>query len=165
MRGKWAKGIEPRNFAWVIKDRIAVCERPGGHTANHRKVRRHEEIIWVREHGFARIVSLIPSPHNLHAYEELWMPYEHVPLGVHEDPKLVLGALLPKMKEWQARGEKVLVHQDEISDRLQGVMGAYLLSAGLLKSGPQAIAVIEHVMQRQLGPVGRELVAVVERGL
>ncbi|MEY2406052.1 MAG: hypothetical protein QOG39_968, partial [Acidimicrobiaceae bacterium] len=28
MKGKWAQGIQPRNFAWVIKDKLAVCERP-----------------------------------------------------------------------------------------------------------------------------------------
>ena len=29
LRGKWAQGIQPRNFAWIIKDHLAVCERPG----------------------------------------------------------------------------------------------------------------------------------------
>ena len=71
MKGKWAQGIQPRNFAWVIKDKLAVCERPGGYGANHRRVRRQEEIIWIREQGFTCVVSLIPSPHNLHNYDEL----------------------------------------------------------------------------------------------
>ena len=31
MKGKWAQGITPRNFVWVLKDRLAVCERPGGY--------------------------------------------------------------------------------------------------------------------------------------
>ena len=71
MKGKWAQGIKPRNFAWIIRDRLAICERPGGYGANHRRVRRQEEIIWLREQGFTRVISLIPSPHNLHNYEEL----------------------------------------------------------------------------------------------
>ena len=29
MKGKWAAGIPPRNFTWVIKDHLAVSERPG----------------------------------------------------------------------------------------------------------------------------------------
>ena len=29
MKGKWAAGIPPRNFTWVIKDRLAMSERPG----------------------------------------------------------------------------------------------------------------------------------------
>ena len=71
MKGKWAQGIQPRNFAWILKDKLAVCERPGGYGANHRRVRRQEEIIWIREQGFTCVVTLIPSPHNLHNYDEL----------------------------------------------------------------------------------------------
>jgi hypothetical protein len=48
MKGKWAKGIPPRFFNWVIKGKLAVSERPGGYARNHRKVRRHEEILWLR---------------------------------------------------------------------------------------------------------------------
>src|SRR3984957_14378081 len=83
MKGKWAKGIPPRFFAWIIKGRLAVSERPGGYARNHRKVRRHEEILWLRGEGFTRIVSLLPSPHNLHAYDELNMTWSHIPFGPH----------------------------------------------------------------------------------
>jgi hypothetical protein len=70
MRGRWAAGIVPRNFVWIIQDHLAVSERPGGQTSQHRKVRRQEEIIWLKSQGFTRVVSLLPSPHNLHAYDE-----------------------------------------------------------------------------------------------
>src|SRR5687767_4765809 len=90
MKGKWAQGIVPRNFAWVIKDQLAVCERIGGYGTNHRKVRRQEEIIWVREQGFARIISLLLSPHNLHAYDELGVAWLHSPFGKHDDPVAAL---------------------------------------------------------------------------
>ena len=59
-----------RFFTWVIKDKLAVCERPGGYPRNHRKVRRREEILWIKCQGFTRVVSLLASPHNLHAYDE-----------------------------------------------------------------------------------------------
>ena len=59
VKGKWAQGIRPRNFHWIIKDQIAVCERPGGYGQNHRRVRRQEEIIWIREQEFSAVVSLI----------------------------------------------------------------------------------------------------------
>ena len=84
MKGKWAQGIKPRNFAWVITDKLAVCERPGGYGANHRRVRRQEEIIWIREQGFTRVISLIPSPHNLHNYDELGVAWLHRPFPPHE---------------------------------------------------------------------------------
>ncbi len=51
LRGKWALGITPRNFTWIMKDKLAICERPGGYGDNHRRVRRQEEIIWLRENG------------------------------------------------------------------------------------------------------------------
>ena len=50
----------------------------------------------------------------------------------------LLGALYPQMRIWAANGDKVLIHQDEISDRLQGVLGGYLLYTGMLQNGPQA---------------------------
>jgi hypothetical protein len=39
-------------------------------------------------------------------------------------------------------------------------MAGYLLYDGLVDAGPKAISVIEQITQRQLGPYGRELVAV-----
>ena len=95
MKGKWAQGIAPRNFAWIIKDQLAVSERPGGYARNHRRVRRQEEIIWIREQGFTRVISLLASPHNLHAYEELDVAWEHVPMGPHADIRAVHTSLRP----------------------------------------------------------------------
>ena len=163
MRGKWAAGIVPRNFAWVIKDKLAVAERPGGHGANHRPVRRMEEIIWLKQEGFNRVVSLLPSPHNLHAYSEHEVQSVHVPFGPHADPLMVLGELYPKLREWMARGEKLLIHQEEVSDRVMGVIGGYLLWTGMLPNVMQAINVVEQLMARQMGSPGRELVAVASR--
>ena len=161
MRGKWAAGIEPRYFAWIIRDKLAVSERPGGYARNHRKVRRQEEIIWVREQGFDRVVSLLASSHNLHAYDELGVQWSHVPFGQHDDAREFLASLYPQLRDWMAAGEKLLVHQEELGDRLMGVMAGYLLWADILTSGPQAITVIERILHRQMGPAGRELVALV----
>ena len=88
MRGKWATGIPPRNFVWIIKDQLAASERPGGYARTHRKIRRQEEIIWIRGQGFDRVVSLLPSSHNLHAYDELGVVWEHVPLAPLGDSRL-----------------------------------------------------------------------------
>ena len=73
-------GDPSRNFTWVIKDRLAMSERPGGFAPNHRKVRRQEEIIWLQVQGFTRVISLLPSSHNLQAYEERSMASVHFPL-------------------------------------------------------------------------------------
>lgn len=162
LKGKWARGIEPRFFVWVIKDRLAAAERPGGYARNHRKVRRMEEIIWLREHGFSRIVSLLDSPHNLHAYEEMGMPATQVALGV------VGGDLAVRLPEVYSTlsdllddpEERILVHLEEFGDRLCGVLAGYLLYTGLVETGPMATSIIERLTGREMGPPGREIVAV-----
>lgn len=160
MKGKWAIGIVPRNFVWVIKDRLAACERPGGYARNHRKIRRQEEILWIKNQGFDRVVSLLPSNHNLHAYDELGVTWEHVPLAPGGDQANVLAELYPAIRGSLAAGEKLLLHQEEFADVVMGVLAGYLLWADLLPSGPQAIAAIEQLTHKQVGPPGRELVAI-----
>jgi hypothetical protein len=159
VKGKWAQGIAPRNFAWIIKDRLAVSERPGGYARTHRRVRRQEEIIWIREQGFNRVVSLLPSPHNLRAYEELGVKWEHFPMAKAE-AAAVLADLYPALRVWLGSGEQVLIHQEELGDLVQGVMGGYLVYASLVPSPAEAISIVERITQRQMGPPGRELVGV-----
>ena len=163
MKGRWAEGMPPRNFAWVIRDQLAVCERPGGYGASHRRVRRQEEVVWVKAQGFTRVVSLLASPHNLHVYEAAALPWRHAPLGGRDDLASVLADLYAELRADLAAGEQVLVHDDDVGDRVQGVMGGYLLHTGMVTHEPRAIAIIEHLLHRQLGPLGRELVAAAGR--
>jgi hypothetical protein len=72
----------------------------------------------------------------------------------------VLAELYPAMRGWLGAGEKLLVHQEELGDRVQGVMAGYLVYAGMVPSAAQAISILERINQRQMGPTGRELVAV-----
>ena len=162
-KGKWAQGITPRHFTWIIQDRLAICERPGGYAANHRKVRRQEEIIWIREQGFGCVISLIPSPHNLHNYDDLGVTWRHRPFSGDDDATAVLSSLLPEIKSLLTQGTKVLMHGEELGDRICGTVAGYLLWDGLIDTGPRAISVVEQITQRQLGPVGRELVSVAAR--
>ena len=106
LRGRWAQGLQPRYFTWVIKDRLGAGERPGGFARNHRKVRRQEELIWLNVNGFTHVLSLLDSPHNLHAYEEANIAYVHVPLGPHDELAPRLGAIYTTL-------EKLLEDPDE----------------------------------------------------
>lgn len=162
-RGKWAQGIVPRNFTWVIQDRLAVCERPGGYGSNHRKVRRQEEIIWLREQGFTSVISMVTSTHNLHNYDEMGVPWRHRPLTNSDDQEAFLERFFPELRQLILDGGKIVLHQDEVSDRLCGVLAAYVLWNGLVPGPPQAISVIERLLQRQLGPRARLLVTLVPR--
>lgn len=160
VKGKWAQGIEPRNFRWVMKDQLAVCERPGGYGANHRRVRRQEEIIWVREQGFAPVISIVPSPANLHNYDELGVTWQHRPFGNHDDVAAYLVAFYPELRALLAGRNKVLIHGEELGDKISGIVAGYLLWASLVPTGPKAISLTERLLQRQLGPVGREMVTI-----
>jgi hypothetical protein len=159
VKGKWAAGIPPRNFTWVIKDRLAMSERPGGFAPNHRKVRRQEEIIWLQVQGFNRVISLLPSSHNLQAYEEKSLDSEHFPLAPSGDTRGTLSDIFREVHTCLGDGERLLVHQEELGDRVTGVMAGYLLWSERLPNGPQAITVLEHMTGHPMGPSGRELVA------
>jgi hypothetical protein len=161
LRGRWAQGLQPRYFTWVIKDRLGAGERPGGFARNHRKVRRQEELIWLNVNAFSHIVSLLDSPHNLHAYEEAGLAYVHVPIAPHDElaPRL-LAVYTALNKLLEDPTEKLYLHGEEFGDKLIGVIGGYLLFAGLVDSGPHAISIVEKLTSRSLGASGREVVAI-----
>ena len=167
LRGRWAQGLEPRFFSWVIKDRLAAGERPGGFSRNHRKVRRQEELIWLAQHGFTHLVSLLDSPHNLHAYEEAGIEYAHVPLGRHDEMperlREIYGTIATFLDD---PNERLYVHHEEFGDKTLGVLGGYLIYSGLVDNGPHTISLVEKLTGRNLGAVAREIVSVtIEQGL
>jgi hypothetical protein len=123
-------------------------------------VRRQEELIWLIGHGFTHVLSILDSPHNLHAYEEAGVPYAHVPLGRHDEWPERLPVLYGTLNSWLAvPRERVLIHHEEFGDRLLGVLAGYLLYAGFVTEGPHAVVAIERITGRQLGATAREVVA------
>ncbi|MHB8320031.1 MAG: protein-tyrosine phosphatase family protein [Acidimicrobiales bacterium] len=158
-KGKWAAGLAPRHFTWVIKDRLGISERPGGFAPNHRKVRRQEEIIWLRVQGFTEIVSLLTSSHNLTAYDEHGVAWAHFPLPSTSDPRGPLSECYEHIERAICNNEKLLLHQDELGDRVMGVAAGYLLWSGRLSPAPRAVSLLEHVVGKQMGAAGREVVA------
>jgi hypothetical protein len=157
-KGKWAQGIEPRYFAWVISDQLAICERPGGFGENHRKVRRQEEIIWIREQDFDRVISVSTAPHNLHNYDEMGVRWLHWPFPVSDEIGRYLSDCYTELARMLAAGHKLLLHADEISERLLGFLAGYLVFTGMVPEPPRAITIIENITGRQLGADGRYVV-------
>ena len=163
LRGKWALGITPRHFTWILKDKLAICERPGGYGDNHRRVRRQEEIIWIRENGFTMVLSIIQAPHNLHNYDELNLPYRHRPFNPDE-LEVWLRGFYREIDDLLRSGAKIMVHGEELGDRLVGIMGGYIRWADLVDDDTKAIAVTERLTGRQLDPFARNIV-MMARGL
>ncbi len=159
MKGKWAAGITPKHFTWVIRDRFAVSERPGGFGASHRRVRREEELLWLKAQGFDRIVSLLPGPSNLAAYAAHELDCGHHPIPLTGDRRHALWDCYFDLDKSLSAGRRVLLHGDELGDRVMGVVAGYLAWSGRVPAGPAAVSTVEHLVERSMGPDGRALVA------
>lgn len=162
-KGKWALGIQPRHFCWIIKDHLAICERPGGFGDNHRKVRREEEIQWIRNQGFTMVISLLSSTHNLHAYDEFGLSYMHVPFqpGIENDG--LTQKFFIKLSEALAKGERIIMHADNVNDFLIGIVAAFLLWGKFFNDPTEVVTFTERLVGRQIGSEGRLIVKGVER--
>ncbi|NIA24977.1 MAG: hypothetical protein GWP04_05350 [Gammaproteobacteria bacterium] len=154
-------GLEPRAFTWVIKGRLAVCERVGGYGIQHRRVRREEEIVWLRSGaGINTVVSLLAGGQNVANYQDAGFAVFHEPLvGEYEqgDVDRVFSALDLALSD---PDNVVLVHRDLVDDTIAGLLAGYLVHSKLVTDPILAIAVIQEILGRPLGPEGRALVPV-----
>jgi len=162
MRGKWAEGIKPRHFTWVMKDQVAICEQPGGYGSEHREVRRSQEIRWIRRHGFV-VASLCSSADNLSSYTEMGVPCRHVPFDGPDDGPESLGRVLMALRSHITAGDQLLVHREQCDERIMGLMAAYLHWTGLVPTGLQALTIAEQLFRRELGQTAREIMALVDK--
>ena len=74
------------------------------------------------------MISIIGSPHNLHNYDELGVAYVHRPFLPNEDERAYLAAFYRELHDLLQTGTKVLVHGEEVGDRIVGLVG--VTSAG-----------------------------------
>ncbi|MGH9019787.1 MAG: hypothetical protein ACRDV0_02065 [Acidimicrobiales bacterium] len=155
MRGRWAAGIEPRGFTWVYRGILAVSERPGGSTSVHRRVRRDEELIWLKHQGFGRVISILPVMQNMAAYFEHGLTASHYALRGGPAQRDVLEACYRDLANCEVVNTTVLLHGDEVSDRLLGVVAGYLVWSGRVPTVPTSLALVERLFRRSIGPDGR----------
>lgn len=156
-------GLEPRGFRWVIAGRMAVSERIGGYGFQHRRVRREEEIIWLKEQGINTVLTLLPGNQNQAAYEAAGFAVWNVPIdGELEEDEDVL-AVYEEMDAALARsGASVLIHRDIIDDTVVGLLAGYLVHSDLVRDPIIATSVIQEIVGRPIGPEGRRLIPVQE---
>src|SRR5688572_14598308 len=89
------RGQEPRRIWWARPRKLCVLERPGGGGRNHRIARRAGEIEWLKGRGVRIVVSVMRSRHNLTAYDEAGLDWQHVPVRHTEAGAEALEELLP----------------------------------------------------------------------
>jgi hypothetical protein len=142
----------------VIAGRLAISERVGGYGFQHRRVRREEEIIWLSEQGINTVVSLMPGNQNQAAYEGATLRFLHYPIEDDLDVEDVDEVFAVFDDALAKPGASVLVHRETIGDLLVGLMGGYLVHAGLIGDPIVATTVIQEISGRPLGPEGRRLI-------
>ena len=150
-------GLEPRDFTWVIQSRLAVSERVGGYGFQHRRVRREEEITWLKNAGITCILSLLDSNQNMASYEESELMAYHEPLqGLEPDAvRRVFDAMDLALSSLD---EVLLLHRDIIDDAVAGILAGYLVHSGLIDDPIVAIAAIQEILKRPLGPEARAII-------
>ena len=94
---------------------------------------------------------------DMHNYDELGVTCRHRPFGV-DDPDPWLKAFYKELHELLKSNTKVLVHGEEVGDRIVGIMGGYIRWAGLVDDDTQAITVTERLAGRQLDPFARNVI-------
>jgi hypothetical protein len=150
-------GLEPREFTWVIAGRLAVAERVGGHGPQHRRVRREEEISWLKAAGINTVLSLLPGNQNLASYRAAGLNAVHEPL-LELEPAVaerVFAALRALLRD---RNVVLLLHRDTIDEAVAGILAGYLVYAGLVAEPIQATALIQEILRRPLGPEARGII-------
>ena len=150
-------GLEPRDFTWVISGRLAVSERIGGYGFQHRRVRREEEIIWLKEAGVTAVLSLLDGNQNLGSYAEAELEVLHVPLGDAE-PDTVRTVFRTIADALAEPDTVLLVHRDILDDSVAGILAGYLVSSGMIDDPIVATAAIQEILKRPLGPEARAVI-------
>ena len=150
-------GLEPRDFTWVIQGRLAVAERIGGYGFQHRRVRREEEIVWLKNAGVTSVLSLLDGNQNIAAYEAAGFATLHEPL-VELEPETVERVFAVMDVGLRAPGAVLLVHRDIIDEAVAGVLAGYLVHSGLVEDPIVAIHAIQEILKRPLGPEARAIV-------
>ena len=151
-------GLKPRGFVWVVKNRLALSERIGGHGTQHRRVRREEEIVWLRREGINTVVSLLDGNQNLEAYHAAGLSTYHQALARELAPEDI-DRVFATLDDALARpGAVALLHRDIVDDRVAGLLAGYLVHCGLLQDPITATAVIQEIVGRPLGAEGRALI-------
>jgi len=71
-----------------------------------------------------------------------------------DDRDAWLRAFYREIDDLMRAGHKLVVHGEELGDRLVGIMGGYIRWAGLFEDSTKAIAMTERLTGRQLDPFG-----------
>ena len=109
-------GLRPNDFFWVIQGKLALSECIGGRGMTPRKIRREEEIQWLKGQGINSIFSLLDSDFNLTSYQEVGFRTYHYPLS-DDIQDNALTTIFSAIKEAMSDPEiKLLIHKEYLDE-------------------------------------------------
>jgi hypothetical protein len=114
---------EPRRIWWARPRKLCALERPGGGGRSHRPERRTAEIEYLKEAGVRLVISLMPTRHNISAYEDAGFEAIHMP--VEEDLDGLLEAVEVVRRETRKPGV-VAIHANRYTDFVAAVCAKHL---------------------------------------
>jgi hypothetical protein len=118
--------LEPRRIWWARPRKLCALERPGGGGRSHRPERRAGEIEYLKERGVRLVVSVMPSRHNLDAYEAAGLAWRHVPVRDEDAAPGVLEELLGLLRRELRSSGAVALHGNRRTGFVTAVCAAHL---------------------------------------
>ena len=145
-------GLKPNDFHWVIEGKLAVSECIGGGGLTARKIRREEEIQWLKSQGINSIFSLLESDFNLKNYQEVGFRTYHFPLA-HSVPLESIELIFEAIKEALSDKEiKLLIHREYLDEEVPGILAGYLIYSKILDDPILARTILERILGKPLSP-------------
>ena len=112
--------VLPRNFSWVVKEKLAGCGRP----------ETEAELRGLWDAGVRAIISLTGTPLYPEPVRRLGFGYLHSHISGTPSP-FQLSEIVRFVEERNAESKPVLVHCAEGKGRTGTVLAAYLVTKGL----------------------------------
>ena len=144
-------GLKPNDFNWIIEGKLAVSECIGGGGLTPRKIRREEEIQWIKSQGINAIFSLLDSDFNLKNYQEVGFRTYHYPLA-DDVPKESLNIIFEAIKKHYQTKKKLLIHREYLDEEVPGILAGYLIYSELLDDPILARTILEKILEKPLSP-------------
>src|ERR1700754_1298015 len=120
---------EPRRIWWPLPGKLCLLERPGGGGRSHRPERRAEEVDHLARAGVHCVISTMKTRHNLGAYEDAGLDWEHVPVPETEEAAEHLDHVLKLLRRELRRRGAVAVHGNRHTDFVAAVGAAWMREA------------------------------------
>ena len=145
-------GLKPNDFHWIIEGKLAVSECIGGGGLTPRKIRREEEIQWIKSQRINAIFSLLDTDFNLKNYQEVGFRTYHYPLSedvASESLNIIFEAIKEALSD---KERKLLIHREYLDEEVPGILAGYLIYSKLLDDPILSRTILEKILEKPLSP-------------